>query len=77
MVTLISLLYILFLIVYVIIAVFVLYHLKTYTVNHTLAAFFSIFFVVVTSLLIFINVSLFLAVPFAQLLPSSFGFTSF
>jgi len=72
MIQIIGVLYILFLLTQIIAAFFVVFHLKRYTINHSMAGFMITVFSVVFLALLFTNIALFFAVPWQNLFSQSF-----
>lgn len=61
---LIALLYFIFMVVYALLAVFIVFHLRRYMIHHDVQNIVTMIFVVVTGALFALNILLFLAAPF-------------
>ena len=66
-----GLLYTVLFFVYIIMALFIVFHLLRYTLNRKTAVLSTSFFLVVFTILLFSNAILFFSLPLSELLPSS------
>ncbi len=56
---------------YITTAIFIVFHLLRYSLNHKVAVFGTVFFVTVFTFLLFVNAILFFSLPLENLLPLS------
>jgi hypothetical protein len=55
---------------YLLLSLFILYHIIRYTGNKTVMLFTIIFFLIGTTLLLLVNASFFFSIPFDQIMPT-------
>ncbi|MFZ3031895.1 MAG: hypothetical protein WA082_02580 [Candidatus Moraniibacteriota bacterium] len=64
-----GILYTLFFMSFLVMALFIVFHLLRYSLNQKVSVFGTIFFVVVFTILLFSNAMLFFSIPIGDLLP--------